>query len=161
MHSNLAGMQVWHSYYTISLHIKLLMKTWLIQLMVVMVLNKKLINAHLDKFFFCGKLFCDCSLEVQILSRFYYGKIVFNGNISMFFYIYLSLYTCIQMGCLVFVVFEKYLATSNKNLFSTSGIHSSPKSEQVWYCLRKLFEKLKQMNSQYLFSRNKGEITPF
>lgn len=110
--------------------------------------------------FFCGKLFCDCSLEVQILSRFYYGKIVFNGNISMVFYIYLYLYTCIQMGCLGFV-FEKYLATSNKNLFSTSGTHSSPKSEHVWYCLRKLFEKLKQMNSQYLFSRNKGEITPF
>lgn len=155
MNSNLAGMQLWHLYYTISLHMKLLMKTWLTQLMGVIVLKTS--KCSFGYFFFLGKLFL-WLIAVQILCRFYYGKIFFSGNTSVFFiFICLCIHEC--KWSLVFVGFEKYLATRNKNLFSTSGIHSSPKYDHVWCCLRKLLEKFGQMNSRYIFSRNK-EVTP-
>lgn len=120
MHSNLAGMQVWHSYYTMPLHIKLLMKTWLMQLMVVKVLNKKLINAHLDNVFLWKTvlwLFPWSTNFVQVLL----WKYSFQWKyINVFLYLSVSLYMHTN-GCLGFV-FEKYLATSNKNLFSTAPI---------------------------------------
>lgn len=135
-------MQLQHSYYRILLHMKLLLKTWLMQLMVVTVLKQKVINAHLANFFH-GKLLCDCLIEVRTFCRFYYGKIVFSGNVSVvFLYLSLSLYTWIRVGCLVFAVFEKYLATRNKNLFSTTGIHSNPKYEHIWYCSSKFMKNL-------------------
>lgn len=54
MPSKLAGKQLQHLYCTMSLHIKLAMKTWLMQLFAVTLLKQlkeKLINAHMNSVF--------------------------------------------------------------------------------------------------------------
>lgn len=74
MPSKLAGMQLRLSYYTMSLHIKLAMKTWLMQLFAVTVLKQlkqKLINAHVDSVFMEIIFLC---LKLKKLSRFCYGR---------------------------------------------------------------------------------------
>lgn len=122
MPSKLAGKQLQHLYCTMSLHIKLAMKTWLMQLFAVTLLKQlkeKLINAHMNSVFMDIFFFFLC-LKLKKNDQVLLWKIVSNGNASVFS-LPLTLHEYKWVVCFFF--------------FSR-------------YCLRKLLEMLGQMNDE-------------